>query len=148
MQVVYLGLGFATRNLVIVAGTYQIDPVFWEKVIVEQPGWLIANVHQEARVAFRDVAAEFREHAAVVEITPHRVVVTVLVKNRVDLRPMFESLGRRLDELVRERQRLPPGAPGFKLTDLELKRYPWFRPLDIVSLVVLLGAVGAWVFLP
>ncbi len=159
-QLVYLGLGLASRNLIVAAGTYQIEETMGEKVIAAMPeGRLFANARQEARAAFRDVTPEFRAHRPVVDVAPEfrgrrpvvnftRFVVTVLVTNRAGLRPMFESIGQRLDELIREQQQLPPGAPLFQLIDVEVKPYPWLKPLDIVSVLVLLGAGGAWIFLP
>jgi hypothetical protein len=149
IQLVNLGLGIATRNLVIAVGTYQIERKVVDRVLVEKPqGWFVENAQKEAGAVFQDITPKFRDHRPFFDVTPTRFVLTVLVENGADLRPMLGSLGRRLDGLIREPQLLQPGAPLFALTDVLVTPYPWFKPLDLVSLVVLLGAVAAWIFLP
>jgi hypothetical protein len=148
-QLGYLGLGLASQNLVIAVGTYQIERKVVDRLLVEKPeGWFVENAEKEAHAVFQDITPKFREHRPFVDVTSTRFVVTVLVKNGANLPPMFESLGQRLDGLIREQQLLPPEAPLVALTDVLVTPYPWFKSLDLVSLVVLLGAGGAWVFLP
>jgi hypothetical protein len=142
-QLVYLGLGLTARNLVIAAAVYQLDVY----VDAEYDDWVRANTLQETWFAFQDMAPEFRQHRPEVDVEPRRISVTVLIKNGVDVRARFESLGQGLNELVRQKWERAPGASVVRLADVKVTTYPWFKPLDLVSLMVLLAAVAAWVFL-
>jgi hypothetical protein len=141
VEVTYLGLGMAARNLVIAVGEYKLDRYVEEE-------WLLATAHQEARAAFQVVMPEFRQHKPEVDIRPRRVLVTVLVRGNIDVRPIFELVGQRLDDQIRKHEQVTWAATTAQLSNIEFTPYSWFKPLDLVSLVVLLGAGAVWVVFP
>ena len=144
LQLVYLGINVAASNLVIAAAEYRLDIY----IDAEYQDWVLENTSREIRSAFRDVLPTFRQHKPEIDIEPRRILVTVLIKNGVDVRPIFESIGQRLNEPLRERWQRPTGTSVVRLANIEVTPYPWFKPLDLVSLVVLFGAAGAWIFFP
>ncbi|MDA9464510.1 hypothetical protein [Bradyrhizobium sp. CCBAU 53415] len=140
-QMVGIGLGLIARTYVVVRADFSFDRYLEED-------WMLENGQAEAAVAFKDVMPTFRRHRPAVDCNLRNLVIIVLVPGNIDTRPIFEKIETNLNNIVRSKRQIEAGVKPVKLAELSLTAYPWFKPLDILASLVLLGALLFWFFLP
>jgi hypothetical protein len=126
------------RSHVVAQATYAVDSRF----DVERAR---DSSRMEIVSALRGAMPEFRQREPIVDIGPKDMTVTVIIRGDIAASSLFEELARRLTKMAREKYQLGPDANPISLSELRVTPYPWFKPLDFVTALVLLGSILAWV---
>jgi hypothetical protein len=141
IQVAQLVLGYSARSYVIAKADFVFDRYLEET-------WMLDNGMAEADAAFVDAMPTFRRHRPEVDCNLRHLVITVLVKGNVDTRPIFAAIQDSLNRVVRAKRQIEQSVTPITLADLSLTPYPWFKPLDLLSALVLSASILGWMFFP
>jgi hypothetical protein len=88
---------------------------------------------------------EFRQRQPMIDVGPKSMTVIVIIRGDVVASSLFEELAHRLTKMAREKDQLGPDANPVSLSELRVTPYAWFKPLDFVVALVLVGSILAWV---
>jgi hypothetical protein len=137
-HLVHLAFGVVAKSHVVAQGIYALDRHF-------DVEWAGDSARMEVVSSFRGAMPEFRPRQPIVEVEPKYMTVTVILRGDVAARPLFEELTHRLTKMARERYQLRPDANPISLSELRVTPYAWFKPLDFVAALMLVGSILAWV---
>lgn len=137
LHLAHLAFGLMARSHLVAQARYALDRRF-------DVEWAGDGARAEIVSAFRDAMPKFRQREPIVDVGPKYMTVTVIVRGDAAASPLFAELTRRLTTMARERYRLPADATPISLSDLQVTPYVWFKPLDFVAALVLVGSILGW----
>jgi hypothetical protein len=138
IHLIHLALGVKAKSYVVAQGIYALDRRF-------DVEWAGDSTRMEIVSAFSDAMPEFRRRQPIVDVGPRSMTVTVIIRGDVAANSLFEELTHRLTKMAREKYQLGPDANPISLSELRVTPYAWFKPLDFVAALVLVGSILAWV---
>jgi hypothetical protein len=138
IHLVHLAFGVMANGNVVAQGIYALDRSF-------DAEWGSDSARMEIERAFRDGMPKFRQRQSIVDLGLKTMTVTVIIRGDVAARSLFEELALRLTKMAREKYQLGPDANPISLSELRLTPYAWFKPLDFLAALLLLGSILAWI---
>lgn len=138
IHLVHTAFAFMARSNVIVQATFALDRRF--DVV-----WAGEYARKEIVSTLRDAMPKFRQRQPILDIEERSMTVTAIVRSDVPANPLFEDVTRRLTAMAREKYTVGAYDNPISFSGLQITPYAWFRSLDFVAAVVLLGSILAWV---
>jgi hypothetical protein len=138
IHLVHLAFGVMAKSHVVAQGIYALDRRF-------DVEWAGDSARMEIVSVFRDAMPEFRQRQPMIDVGPKSMTVTVIIRGDVVASSLFEELAHRMTKMAREKDKLGPDANPVSLSELRVTPYAWFKPLDFVVALVLVGSILAWV---
>ena len=138
VHLVHVAFGLLARSHVVAQVAYAFDRHF-------DVDWVGDSSRTEIVSALRDAMPEFRRRQPIIDAGPGGLIVIVIIRGDVAANSVFEGLKQRLNQIVREKYQLGRETNPVSLSELHVTPYAWFKPLDFVAALVLLGSILAWV---
>lgn len=138
LHLVHLAFGLMAKSHVVAQATYALDRHF-------DVEWAGDSARMEIVSALHGAMPEFRQREPIVDVGPKFMTVTAIIRGDVAASSLFEELTHRLTKMAREKYQLGPDANPISLSELRVTPYAWFKPLDFVAALVLVGSILAWV---